>query len=209
MRLLIAGASGRLGSRLVTEALAQGHVVTALSRTAGALSLPQAGLTHAAVDVREEAAVREIVPGHDAVISALGYRRAGESPDVLEMGIHHLTAGMRHAGVKRLVAVASAGILQLDAQRLRCEREGYPEAFRAGAERHLRVWQHLAASELDWTLICPPELVEGDRLQPLKAEADRLPHGPLRVSMEALACWMIDALGESTWHGRRVGVLDA
>lgn len=209
MRLLIAGASGRLGSRLVMEALAQGHAVTALSRTTGALSLPQVGLTHAAVDVRDEKAVKALVPGHDAVISALGYRRAGETPDVLEMGIHHLTAGMRHAGVKRLVAVASAGILQLDAQHLRCEREGYPEAFRAGSERHLRVWQHLEASELAWTLVCPPELVEGDRLQPLKAEADRLPQGPLRVSMEALACWMIAALGESSWHGRRVGVLDA
>ncbi|MNX50765.1 hypothetical protein D3C86_814040 [compost metagenome] len=209
MRLLIAGASGRLGSRLVMEALARGHAVTALSRTPGSLSLPQAGLTHAAVDVRDETAVRELVPGHDAVLSALGHRRAGETPDVLEVGIHHLTAGMRHAGVKRLMAVASAGILQLDERRLRCEREGYPEAFRAGSTGHLRVWQHLAASDLAWTLVCPPELVEGDRLQPLKAEADWLPPGKLHVSMEALACWMLDALREATWHSRRVGVLDA
>ena len=208
MRILIAGASGRLGSRLVKEALAQGHRVTALSRNPDALGLRHPDLTLEAADVRDAAALAALVPGHDAVLSALGHRRSGETADVLEVGIRHLTAGMRQGGVRRLLAVASAGILQLDAQRLRCERPGYPEAFRAGAERHLRVWQHLRESDLEWTLVCPPELVEGDRLKPLKVAADWLPEGPLHVSMEALARWMITALDDPTWNARRVGVCD-
>ncbi len=206
-RILIAGASGRLGSRIVREALLQGHAVTALSRSPQALDISHPLLTLASIDVRDAAAVSEAVAGHDAVISALGYRRSAETADVLELGIRHLVEGMRHGGLTRLMAIASAGILQLDAQRLRCERPGYPEAFRAGAERHLRVWELLAASELEWTLVCPPELVEGDRMQPLSVRADVLPEGPLRVSMEALARWMIASLDDAAWHGRRVGVL--
>jgi putative NADH-flavin reductase len=206
-RILVAGASGRLGSRIVGEALAQGHAVTALSRSPGALGMRHPALTLAALDVRDEAAIAQVVPGHDVVISALGFRRAAETADVLEVGIRHLMEGMQWGGVKRLMAVASAGILQLDAHRLRCERPGYPEAFRAGAMRHLRVWELLAASELDWTLVCPPELVEGDRLESLSVQADALPEGPLRVSMEALARWMIDALDDAAWHARRVGML--
>jgi putative NADH-flavin reductase len=206
-RILVAGASGRLGSRIVLEALAQGHAVTALSRSPQALGVSHPALTLAPLDIRDAAAVAAVVPGHDAVISALGYRRSAESADVLELGIRHLMAGMRRGGMTRLMAIASAGILQLDAQRLRCERPGYPEAFRAGAERHLRVWELLAASELEWTLVCPPELVEGDRMQPVSVRADALPEGPLRVSMEALARWLIASLDDAAWHGRRVGVL--
>ncbi len=206
-RILVAGASGRLGSRIVREALAQGHAVTALSRSPEAMGISHPALTLAAVDVRDEVAIARVVPAHDAVISALGFRRAAETADVLEVGIRHLMEGMRQGGVARLMAVASAGILQLDDHRLRCERPGYPEAFRAGAQRHLRVWEMLAASTLDWTLVCPPELVEGDRLQPLSVRADALPEGPLRVSMEALARWMIASLDDPAWHARRVGVL--
>lgn len=55
MKILIFGAAGRTGRELVKQARAQGHEVT-----------PFKG------DVRDYAAVREQIPGHDAVVSALG-----------------------------------------------------------------------------------------------------------------------------------------
>lgn len=207
MRLLILGASGRLGSRLVTEALSRGQTVTAIARNPTPLVHPR--LTWQALDVRDASALHDVIPGHDAVISALGFRRSSEAAEGVVLGIRHLVEGMRAHGVRRLVAVGAAGILQLDETRLRCEREGYPEAFRMGAAVHRRVWETLEASGLAWTLVCPPELAEGERTQAIKEQADRLPEGPLRVSMAALAHWMIDALGGEAWVGKRVGIVDA
>lgn len=208
MRILVMGASGRLGSLVVREALEQGHAVTAAARTPQALELAHPALDRAPVDVRDRSAVLALVPGHDAVISTLGYRRHGEAPDVLLTGMRNLIRAMEAAGVRRLVALASAGILQLDDTRLRSERAGYPEAFRPGAEMHRQAWEALRASALDWTLVCPPELAAGPADQPLRVMPDHLPEGPLRVSMPALARWMLTELLAAGFSRQRVGVLD-
>lgn len=182
--------------------------MTAAARSPEALELAHPALVTSLLDVRDAEAVRALVPGHEAVISTLGYRRHGEAPDVLLVGIRHLVQAMEATGVRRLIALASAGILQLDADRLRSERPGYPAAFQAGAAMHREAWEVLKGSALAWTLVCPPELVTGPPDQPLSAQADRLPEGPLRVSMPALARWMLGALDRSDWMGRRVGLVD-
>lgn len=207
MRIIVAGGSGRLGSRVASEALACGHAVTILSRSPEAIDLEHPKLERRAVDVRDKTALSAAIEGQDAVISTLGYRRASEAPDVLSVGMRHIVDAMQAAGIQRLITLASAGILQLDGSRLRCERPGYPEAFRAGANAHLDVWKRLQESSLDWTLVCPPELVEGERAAPLSARIDYLPEGPLRVSMEALAGWMLANLARSEFSRKRVGIL--
>lgn len=209
MQLLVVGASGRLGSRVVQEALAQGHHVTALARSPALPGWTHARLTRVAVDVRDAAALAAVVPGHDAVLSALGARRSQAAPEIVTLGPTLLAAAMPAGGISRLLVCAAAGILQLDAQRLRCERPGYPEAFRAGAAMHRRTWELLQGTELAWTLVCPPELVPGDRLEPLSVQADYLPAGPPRVSMEALASWMVQEVEACRWVHRRVGVCNA
>ena len=119
-----------------------------------------------------------------------------------------MVAAMEAVGPRRLVAVAAAGILQADAQTLRRDMPGYPEAFRRGSAEHLKAWQTLQASGLDWTIVCPPELVEGDRDQPLVVQPDYLPAGPKRVSMEALAKLMITLLQEEAHRGVRLGMIN-
>lgn len=209
MRLLVIGASGRLGGHVVREALAQGHAVTAAARTPEALDIVHPALGLASVDVREAASLRAVLPQHHAVISTLGYRRHGETADVLAIGMRHLIAELPTAGLRRLVALASAGILQWDEHRLRCERPGYPAAFMPGAAMHRQAWQALEASDLDWTLVCPPELTDGPRDQSLLAQPDALPQAPLHVSMPALARWMVEASTQRSWLRQRVGIIDA
>lgn len=209
MRLLVVGASGRLGRQVVQEALNRGFAVTAAARSPETVAIAHPCLSLAPLDVRDAGAVRELLPGHEAVVSTLGHRRHGEAPDVLAVGMRHLISAMEASRVRRLVALASAGILQLDDQRLRLERPGYPASFLPGATMHRQAWEALEASDLDWTLVCPPELVMGTREQPMRARIDYLPEGPLHVSMPALARWMIDALSGPIEPRHRVGILDA
>lgn len=209
MRLLVVGATGRLGSRVVQEALEHGHLVTAVARSPHALGLEHPNLSIEALDVRDATSLAAVMPNHEAVISALGYRRTQESAEVLAQGVSNLISAMSGSGVARLIVCGAAGILQWDDVRLRCERPEYPEAFRAGASMHRRAWEMLKASALDWTLVCPPELVSGDRLQPLSVQGEYLPDGPRRVSMESLAGWMVEELVARQWSHRRVGVCNA
>ncbi|MYS86043.1 NAD(P)-dependent oxidoreductase [Embleya scabrispora] len=107
MRITVFGATGPTGRRLTDQALAAGHRVTAVSRRVDALPL-RAGLTVAAVDVADTAAVAAAVAGSDAVVSALGVPPTRERVTVYSDGVRNILAGMEQHGVKRLVAVSSS-----------------------------------------------------------------------------------------------------
>jgi putative NADH-flavin reductase len=74
MKLLVFGATGGTGSRLVEQALEQGHVVTAFARDPAKIHLTHDHLRVVAGDVLDRASVDAAVAGQDGVLSALGTR---------------------------------------------------------------------------------------------------------------------------------------
>ena len=72
MRLLVFGASGQVGQEVVRRAIADRHEVTGFVRTPGNLAVRHAMLRLVEGDVADALAVSAVMPGHDAVISALG-----------------------------------------------------------------------------------------------------------------------------------------
>ena len=199
MRVLVIGATGRLGGEVVRELLGRDHVVGALVRR----EADWPGLTVYRGDVRDRASLDAAMPGHDAVVCTYGPGRGGD-PLVLSIGMANVVAAMEAAGVARLVSVAAAGVLQRDATTLRRDAPGYPEAFRTRSAEHLRALDTLRSSALDWTLVCPPELVPGNG--DCRVEADFLPEGPRRVGLGAVARFIVEELESPRFVGRRVGI---
>ncbi|MEB3221744.1 MAG: NAD(P)H-binding protein [Candidatus Sericytochromatia bacterium] len=199
------GATGRLGGHVLAEALQRGgwHV-KALAREPGRLAAHE-GLTVVAGDVRDAEALAALAAGADAVISCLGARRGAGPEEVLPEGMATLVQALAGAPA-HLVVVAVAGLLDAPEGGLRRDAAWYPAPFREGSGQHLRAWQVLQASGLPHTLVCPPDLVEGDRHQPLQVLRDMLPPGPKRVSMPALAAWMLDEVAQPAHAGHRVGI---
>ncbi len=74
MKLLVFGASGGTGRRLVQQALAQGHIVTAFARDPGKIRQAHANLRVVRGDILDADAVDAAVAGQDAVLSTLGTR---------------------------------------------------------------------------------------------------------------------------------------
>ena len=206
MRILLLGATGRLGGHLLAEALARGHAVTALARSPERLAARE-GLRAVRGDARDMEAIRSLMPGHDAVVSALGAKRSGETYDLIEVAASNLIAAMEASGVRRLLVVASAGILQRDANSLRRDAPGYPAAFRAASAAHLAAYERLQRSGLEWTMLCPPELVEGPA-GPYEVREDHLPEGPRRIAMASAAAFALEALEGGRYGRRRVGIAD-
>lgn len=202
MRVLVIGATGRLGGEVVKALMARGHDVGALVRT----DARWPGVTVHRGDVRDLASLESAMPGHDAVVCTYGPGRGGD-PAVLSVGMANVVAAMEAAGLSRLVAVAAAGVLQHDAATLRRDAPGYPEAFRTRSAEHLKALETLRGSALAWTLVCPPELVAGDG--DYRVVADYLPTGPKRVGLGAVARFIADELEAPLFVGRRVGIADA
>lgn len=206
LHLTLIGATGRLGGHVLLEAIARGHHVTVLVRDPIRLSaLPQA-VRVVTGDVCDASAVGDALAGAEGLISCLGTRRGQEPYDVLSRGMATLVAAAASIGPIHVIAVASAGLLEAPEGGLRRDRAGYPAAFKASSAAHLAAAQLLATSGLPWTLVCPPELVEGAREQPLQWQRSVLPPGPLSVAMPALAAWMLDEAEAPAHLGQRVGL---
>ena len=110
MKLALFGANGPTGRLLTQLALDEGHDVVAFTRHPDSFPLKGERLKVAVGDVHDSAAVVAAMEGGDAVLSTLGVPFAKTPVTVYSDGAANLMAGMREAGVKRLVCVTSSAI---------------------------------------------------------------------------------------------------
>ena len=174
MNIVIFGATGPLGRRITQAALAGGHQVTAFVRTAGRLD-PHPALREVTGDVLDPDSVAAAIPGHDAVISALGHSSPSAAGHDLYPGASHIISAMQTAGVSRLIWISSHGVGDARGHSgFVFERIFVPLRLRAEFADKERQEAVVAASDLDWTIVRPARLTNGPATGRLRAQA-RLP----------------------------------
>lgn len=158
MKLLVVGATGATGRLVVAEALRRGHVVKALVRDEHA-ALPGAETVQG--DVRDGEAVATALAGVDAVISCLGVRLGQPIGTIRSAGTRSLVAAMSQVGPRRLVKVSAVGVGTSKPRQSRMARMMWPRIVGADrlAEADLAE-RAVFASELEWTIVRPPRLVD-------------------------------------------------
>ncbi|MEQ9441886.1 MAG: SDR family oxidoreductase [Cyclobacteriaceae bacterium] len=107
MNLLIFGSTGTIGRHLVQQALSAGHQVNAFARNPQKLEdLKHPNLRFLKGDVLDGTAVEKALPGHDAVLCALGAGRKGQ---VRAEGTRNILRAMEKSGVNRLICQTTLG----------------------------------------------------------------------------------------------------
>src|SRR6266566_3367734 len=111
MRLFLLGANGRTGTEIIDLARRRGHEVTAFVRSPQKLR-PATSLTIVRGDPRRPETIATALPGHDAVLSAIGpHPRDALRPGTLLTDCARATVdAMTASGVARL-AIVSAAVL--------------------------------------------------------------------------------------------------
>ncbi len=127
MQIALFGATGRTG-RLVEERLtARGDRVRALARDPAKLPARPGLVVHAG-DARDASAVRKVVDGADAIVCCLGMHDITVPATDFSDALRTIVDAARAAGVRRIVAIASAGVLA-DARGGLRNQHGLPAAF--------------------------------------------------------------------------------
>jgi putative NADH-flavin reductase len=199
LRLFMLGATGGVGRALVDQARERGHQVTAFVRSPQRLGAPRAGVTVREGDPRNVAALSAALPGHDAVVSALGPPGPGRTT-ILRDCARSTVAAMQVAGVRRLLVVSAAmlfedgGILFAVMRRV---------LLRNVAEDSAEMERVVMASGLDWTIARPPRLTNGPLTQHYRVEDGRMPHGRISVSRADVAHFLLGEV-EDAAHTRQI-----
>ena len=109
MRVVLYGASGMVGSRILRELVNRGHPVTAVVRNPSRLNEPKVTVLQG--DILDEKSVIATAQGAEVAISAYGPGPA--SPAILVRATTTLVSGLRQAGVRRFLVVGGAGSLEV------------------------------------------------------------------------------------------------
>lgn len=219
MHIGVIGATGTIGSRVVTEALERGHHVRAFSRDA---SRPGAGetrenVTWASVDVLDAESIAAVLPDLDVLIS--GYqpgnaardfedtvRRSIADPSVHSTAARALLKALESHPRTRLIVIGGAGSLEIEPGLVLADAEervhatldglGLPRAYAAaarGARDGLNVFR---TSNRLWTYFSPAEeIAPGERTGRFRVGGDqpvRDAEGRSRISAEDAAVALID-----------------
>jgi putative NADH-flavin reductase len=195
MNVLVLGATGRTGRRLVALSSLQGHQVTALVRSPDASigsEPPARVLTGSATDTR---AVDEAVSSQDAVLCALGPSSPRDliACRLMRATTDALVVAMERHGVRRLVLLSALGAGESARQAPVALRLTFGTMLRIVGRDKAESERRLRASSLEWTIVYPPRLTDGPKTEYRHGQTLRLRGAPA-VSRAAVAEFMVEEL---------------
>ncbi len=189
------------GRQLVTQSLSQGHEVTAYARHPAKLEIEQAKLTVVQGDVEDPASVERAVPGHEAVVCAIGAPAWARNPIRTE-GTRRLIAAMEKAGVRRLICQSTLGVGDSSNVPLpfHLKHIVIPLVLRRAFADHEGQERLVMRSRLEWTIVRPASMTNGKR-------TGAYPHGfsatdtgvKVKISRADVADFMLRQLSDDTY----------
>ena len=205
-----------VGKQLVQQALFGKNYVKAFGRnvyTTDYLETENLELVQGALF--DEGEVYDAIKGCDAVLSAIGGSMDG-TDKTRTLGMKNIIKQMQKAGVKRIIAIGGLGVLNSEApagqdsadeNSLLVDKDDYPPEYKAVGLEHKKAYELLNESNLDWTVVCPPNIInEG----PTGSYVTRAGYPPeenkYKINAGDLAMFMLNELAKNEFLKQRVGI---
>ncbi|MET0423373.1 MAG: SDR family oxidoreductase [Actinoplanes sp.] len=197
MNIVVLGAAGRTGRLIVDEAVPAGHRVTAAVRNPDQFPVTT-GVLVTRADVRDPSSLREVISGHDVVVSAVGPagRKAGH---LYSDGARATVTAMREAGVRRYLAITSVGV--------RPDDPNFSWWYRylirpLGADLYQdmnRMEDLVRATDLDWTFVRPSYLQDREPTDAYRVTDNSIPAKGWKITRTDVARFIVAEIGRRRW----------
>ncbi|MEU9012679.1 NAD(P)H-binding protein [Streptomyces sp. NPDC048479] len=217
MHIGVIGATGSIGSRVVTEALGRGHHVTAFTRDATRISEDRENVAWKSVDVLDAGSIAAVVPGLDILISGFQpgngakniadtVERSIADPTVYATAAQALLKALESHPRTRLIVIGGAGSLEVEPGSVRADSDehlhesldllGLPREYAAAVRGHRDALNVLRTSNRLWTYFSPAEnIAPGRRTGRFRIGGDQPvldADGRSSISMEDAAVALVD-----------------
>lgn len=204
MNILIVGATGRVGRQLVTRALKEQHHVTALVRNPSQMPVHHPQLRIVQGNVLDKQALEQAMLHIDVVVSALNT----DGSTTLSASIPLILEAMTEHNVTRIITIGTAGILQsrVTPTLLRYQSSESKRKSTFAAQEHHYVFEQLQQSTMNWTIVCPTYLPDGDLTGSYRVERNFLPEGGTHISVADTADFAYEQIFSKKFLNTRVGI---
>lgn len=208
-RIVVFGAGGRAGVKVVAEAAGRGHEVTAVVREPARHSgLGGERVRVVAGDVTDGGSVAKVAAGHDVALQVAA-RLDMSSAEFYGAASRALVEGLGRAGVSRLVALGIGSLLEVSPGVRLVDTPGFPDDARTFSLGHAVELEVLEKSGLDWVVVAPPPAIldtEAPRTGRYRFGDGRVPQGDPAFSYADLAVALVDEVESPEHHRVQVAV---
>jgi len=204
MNILLIGASGMVGSRVLSEAVARGHSVVAAGRNPD--KIEQQDSVHAiALDVEDSDAVLAEAANADVVISAVSPRNSG---DAIQDAINFTTVLIKvseQTGKRILMVGGGSSLVMPDGT---SALELTPDFILPEATGMRKAYAMMVDADIDFTVLAPGGMIEpGERTGKFRTSGrimlTNAEGGKSRITAEDYAIAMLDEV-ENPKHYRSI-----
>jgi uncharacterized protein len=208
MNIIVFGATGLVGKELVRQALLDGHHVKAYGRNVFVEDLstdnPKLELIQGALF--DGGQVFTALKNCDVVLSALGGGIDG-TDKTRSLGIKNIVTQMQKANIKRIIAVGGDGVLNFDEDTLLLDQENYPQEYLAVSKEHLKAYEYLKESNVDWTFVCAPNIIAAQATGSFTTYANYVPIvNKNSINAGDIALFMLKEMSSNAYVKQRVGI---
>jgi putative NADH-flavin reductase len=155
--------------------------------------------------VFDQKEVRKAIERADVVMSAIG-GASDEGDRTRSLGIKTMIAGMKDTGVKRIIGIGGMGILNSDDGKYIFEGDDFPKQYLAVSREHFQAFQYLEDSGLDWTFVCPPQILDAPVTTAYHTNKNFPAAGINKINAGDLADFMLKEMTGNEYLRCRVGI---
>jgi putative NADH-flavin reductase len=208
--IIVFGASGGTGLEVVEQALAAGHHVTAVLRNSDIFPIRHEQLRIIKGDVFNPVGYENLFFGTDFVISCLGTHKRVPT-NVYSVGVTNILQAMKKVGISRIICLSASAVeVPLNASFMvkLIIKNIVQRIFKYSFADMLKMEKILQDSDLDWTVIRPPRLLNGDKTGKYRVSINSFLTNPSSINRSDLAHYIIHHLEDEKTYKSRVEISD-
>ena len=207
MKIIVFGATGGTGKKLVEQALEQNHQVTAFVRSPEKMDLQnQSNLKIFKGDVLNLNQVVKAVENQEVVFCNLG-TPASDKSELRTAGTNNIVKAMQANNVKRMICQTSLGFG--DSKEVLPWHMKYlivPFILKHAFKDHEQQERVIEKSELNWTIVRPGNMTNGKKTGVYKHGFKPTEKIKLKISRNDVSHFMLNQINNNTYLHKKVGI---
>ncbi|MDQ0966937.1 putative NADH-flavin reductase [Flavobacterium sp. W4I14] len=200
LKIALIGATGKAGIYILKALLAQQFRVKALIRNPEKLQIHHASLEIVIGDVKDTETVHALIEGCDIVVSALGMGQPASEKTIFTQSTGNIIKAMKAIHLRRYIVITGINVDtpadEKDAKTQFATKWMYDNYPVSTADRQ-KEYNLLTESDLDWTLIRLPLIMQTDEQTPVGTSLVNCDGE--QINAANLAQFIVEQLGETTF----------